>query len=89
MDAALRAYQLQSGGHIHAGGQVVPIGASVAGQPGEHEPQYVEQLRRGAEGAADAGDPWPLVQSQGRGNIAQVLYLGLFRLGHSPAGVGG
>ena len=89
VDAALRAYQLQPGGYIHAGCQVVPIGAAVAGQPGEHEPQYVEQLRRGAEGAADAGDPRPLVQSQGRGNIAQVLHLGLFRLGHSPAGVGG
>ena len=41
---AFRAEQLFPGRHPQRRGQIMPIGAAVAGQTGVHEPQAVEQL---------------------------------------------
>ena len=47
------------------------------------------QLRPGAEGAADARHPRPLVQGQRRGHVEHLVHVRLGRLGHPPPGVGG
>ena len=69
--------------------QIVAVGAAVAGQTGEHEPQGVQQLRPGAEGAADAGHAGPLVEGQGGGDVAHLLHVRPTGLGHAPSRVGG
>ena len=75
--------------HVHGRGNGMPVGAAMAGKTGVHEAQAVEKLRAGAEGAADAGDPGPLVQGQGRGHIEHFLHLRPGGLGHAPPGIGG
>ena len=75
--------------HRQGGGQVVPVGAAVAGQAGVHQAQGVEQLRPRAEGGADPRHPRPLVEGQGGGDVAHRLHLRLGGLGHPPPGVGG
>ena len=67
----------------------MPIGAAVAGQAGEHEPQTVQQLGTRAEGAADARHTGPLVQRQRGGDVKHLIHLCLGGLGHAAAGVGG
>ena len=62
MDAAHGTDQLLLCSHIERGGYVMAIRAAVAGQPGKHKAQAVQQLRAGAEGAADARDPGTLTQ---------------------------
>ena len=61
----------------------------MAGQPGEHQAQAVEQLGAGTEGAADAGDAGPLMESQSRGDIEHLVHLGFGCLGHAPSRIGG
>ena len=67
----------------------MPVRAAVAGQTGEHQPQTVEQLRAGAEGAADAGQAGPLVQSERGRHVQHLVHVGLCGLRHAPPGVGG
>ena len=67
----------------------MPVGAAVAGKPGEQEPQAVQQLRSRAEGAADTRHTGALVQRQGGGDIQRLLHTGLGGLGHAAAGIGG
>ena len=61
----------------------------MAPEAGEHEAEAVEQLRRRAEGAADAGDARALVQSEGGGNVPDLVHLRLARLCDPAAGIGG
>ena len=89
MGAALGTDQLLPGGHRQGGRQIMPVGAAMAGQTGEHQPQTVQKLGAGAEGAADARHTRPLVQGQRGGHIQHLIHRGLGRLGHAPAGVGG
>ena len=84
-----RADQLPLRRHVHGGRQIVAVGAGMAGQPGEHEPQTVQHLRSGAEGAADPRNAGALSQGQGRRHITHLVHLGPLRLGHTAAGVGG
>ena len=86
---ALRALQRLPRRHRQGGRHIVPVGAAVAGQPGVHQTQGVEQLRAGAEGAADAGHSWPLVEGQGGGDVAHVIHIRPGRLGHPSSGIGG
>ena len=65
------------------------MGQRWLGQPGEHEPQAVEQLGTGAEGAADARYTGALVQGQSRRDIEHLVHLSPGSLGHPAAGVGG
>ena len=83
-----RADRLPHRGHIHGRLHIVAVGAAVAGQAREHEPQAVEELRHGPEGAPDPGDARPLVQGQGCRHIADVVHMGPRRLRHPPSGVG-
>ena len=69
--------------------EIMPVRAAVAGQAGEHQPQTVEQLRAGAEGAADAGHAGPLVQSERGRHVQHLVHVGLCGLRHAPPGVGG
>ena len=87
--AAHRAHQLLPRRHRQGGRHVVPIGAAVAGQAGPHQPQAVEELRPGAEGAADARHAGPLVQRQGRRDVQHLVHVRPGRLGHPAAGIGG
>ena len=86
---AFRADQFLSGGHLQGRGEIVPIGAAMAGQAGEHQPQAVEQFCTRAEGAADARHPRPLMQRQRRGYVKRFLHIRPGRLGHPPPGIGG
>ena len=86
---AFRADQFLSGGHRQGRRQIMPVGAAVAGQAGEHQPQAVEQFCTRAEGAANARHPWPLMQRQRRGYVKRFLHIRPGRLGHPPPGIGG
>ena len=59
------------------------------GQPGEHQAQAVQKLGHGAKGGAHPGHAGPLVEGQCGGNIADLVHLRLFGLGHPAAGIGG
>ena len=67
----------------------MPIGAAVAGETGEHQPQAVQQLGSCAEGAADTRHAGPLVQRQRRRDVEHLIHLCLGGLRHTAAGVGG
>jgi len=67
----------------------MPVRAAVACEAGVHEPQAVQKLRAGAEGAADARYARPLVQRQRRRDIQHLFHRGFRSLGHPAAGVGG
>ena len=67
----------------------MPIRAAVAGKAGVHEPQAVQKLRPGAEGAADARHAGALMERQRGGDIQRLVHTGLGSLGHAAAGVGG
>ena len=75
--------------HIERRLQIVPVRAAVGGEPGEHQPQAVEQLRAGPERAADARHAGALPQGKGRGDIQHLVHARLLRLCHAPPGVGG
>ena len=75
--------------HVQGRRDIVPVGTAMAGQAGVHEAQAVEKLGPRAKGAADPRDAGTLVQGQRGGHIAQLVHLGLGRLGHAAAGVGG
>ena len=86
---AFGADQLFPGGHQQRRGNIVPVGTAMAGKPGIHEPQAVQQLRTCAEGAADAGDAGPLMQGQCGRHIEDLVHGGVSRLSHPAAGIGG
>ena len=87
--AAFRAINRLLGGDVQRWRHVMAVGAAVAGQAGEHEPQTVQQLGTRAEGAADARHTGPLVQRQRGGDVKHLIHLCLGGLGHAAAGVGG
>ena len=89
LSSTLRADQLPPRRHRHGGGMVMSIGAAVAGKAGIHEPQAVQKLRHGTEGAADPRQPGPLVEGQGCRDVLDAVQLGLGGLGHPPSGIGG
>ena len=74
---------------VHRRRDLMPVRAPIDRQPGEHEPQTVEQFRHRAEGAADPGYAGSLMQRQGRRHVAHLVHLGLCGLGHSSPGIGG
>ena len=69
--------------------QIVAVGTAMAGEPGKHQPETVEQFRSSAEGTADPWDPGPLVESQSRWDIQHLIHRCFGRLGHPAPGVGG
>ena len=85
--AAYGASYLEHRGEVYAGLQVVSVGASVMGQPREHQPHAVQELRRSAERAPYPGNSGTLVQRKSRRNVADVVHIGAGSLGHAPAGV--
>ena len=89
MSAALRADQFLSCSYGECGRKIMPVGTSVAGETGIHEPEAVEQLGSGAEGAADARHARTLVERKGSRHIQYLVHIRLCRLGHPPSGVGG
>ena len=85
-DGAL--YRLHRG-HGERRRRVVPVRAAVAGAARKQQPQAVQQLRPGAEGAAYARHARTLPQRERRGDVQHVVHLRPLGLGHSPARVGG
>ena len=84
-DAAHGAHRLLHGRHIHGRRHIMPVGAAMAGQTGEHESEAVKQLRHGSESASDSRDSGPLVQGQGSRHIADIIHMSPCSLGHPPA----
>ena len=80
-----RADQLLPRSHRQRGLQIMTVGATVTGQPGEHEAKAVQKLRTCSKGAPDSRNPRSLVKSQRRWNIADLVHLSLGRLGHPPS----
>ena len=89
LGTAYGASDFEHAREVDARFQVVAVGAAVVGEPGEHEPDAVEQLRGGTERTPDPGHPGTLVERQSGGHIADVVDLGTRCLGHASAGVGG
>ena len=83
------AGDLLHSGHSEGRRAVMTLGATMAGQTGEHETQAVQQLRHGAESAADPGDARPLVKGQSRRNITDLVHIRSGCLGHASAGISG
>ena len=67
----------------------MPVGTAMASQAREHQAQTVQEFRRRAEGTAHPGDSRPLVQSQRRRDITDLLHFRPARLGDAAAGIGG
>lgn len=65
------------------------IGTAVAGEPGKHQPETIEQFRAGAEGAADSRNPGPLMEGQSRRDVQYLVHRSFGRLGHPAPGIGG
>ncbi|MDD2626311.1 MAG: hypothetical protein PHI87_02035 [Candidatus Methanomethylophilus sp.] len=63
--------------------------AAMAADPGKEQPQAVEQFGDGAKSAPDAGDGRPLVKSQGRRDILDVVQVRPVCLRKPAAGIGG
>ena len=89
MRAALRADQFLPGRNSQGRLQIMPIRAAVAGQPGKHQPQAVQQFRSRAEGTADTRHAGTLMKCQRCGNIQRLVHAGPGRLCHPSAGIGG
>ena len=87
--AAFGADQLALRRHVQRRREVVSVRAAVRREARVHEPERVEQFRRGAERGADAGDARTLSESQRGRHVAHVVHLRALRLRHPPAGVGG
>ena len=66
----------------------MPVGAAVAREPGEHQPEAVEQFRARAESAPDSRDARPLVHGEGGRNIQDFIHICFRGLCHSPSRVG-
>ena len=66
---------------------VMAVRAAMAGQSGKHKPETVQELGHGAEGAADARYPRPLVQGQGSRDVTDIIYIRPSCLGHAPSGI--
>ena len=89
MRAAHRTDDFLHKRHRHGGLHIVAVRTAVAPQPGKEEAQTVQQLRGRTEGRPDAGNARTLMQRQCGRHIADLLRIGLFRLGHSPPRIGG
>ena len=87
--AAFRADQRPLCGNGKCGGQIVTVWASVAGQPGIHKTQDVEQLGSGAEGAADTRNTRALPKRQCSRDIEYLIRLSFCSLCHTTSGIGG
>ena len=87
--AAHRAAKLLSGSHRQSWFQIMPVGAPVAGKPGKHQPETVQQFRACPEGTPDTRDTGTLVQGQGRRHVQHFIHLGFGRLGHPPSRIRG
>ena len=57
--------------------------------PGKHQPQAVQQLRKCPERTADAGHSRSLAQRKRRRYVPDLLHIRPFRLRHPPARISG
>ena len=89
MFPAFRTDQFLTCCYSQSGLQIMSVRTSVAGKPGEHEPETVQKFSSGAEGAADAGHPGTLVKGQGGRHIQYLVNLCFCCLCHAPPCVGG
>ena len=89
VSAAFRAGQLLTRRDSKCGRVIVSVRAPVAGKPGVHEAETVEELGPCAECAADPGDSRALVEGKGSGDIQNVVHVSLRRLGHAPPCISG
>ena len=76
-------------GDVNGGLVQVAARARVVAQARVGQAQGVEDLRRGAEGGAHAGDGRALVEGQGRGHVLDGVDVGAGGLGQAAARVGG
>ena len=88
MSPADRTHLLPLRRHVHGRFQIVAVGAAVAGEPGEHQPKAVEELRTRAECTADARKRRSLMQGQGCRHVKDLVHGGAGCLGHAAAGIG-
>ena len=88
-DAAFRTGQFLFRRDRQRGSVIMSVGTAVAGQPGEHQPQTVEQFGAGPERAADPRHAGTLMQSQRSGHIKNFIHLRSRRLSHASAGISG
>ena len=72
-------------GYPQGGFHIVSVGASVAGQPGEHKPEAVEQFRPRAESAAYARNCRSLMHCESGRNIKHLIHIGSCGLRHSSS----
>ena len=68
---------------------VMPVGAAMTRNPGKHQPQAVQQLRKCPERTADAGHSRSLAQRKRRRYVPNLLHIRPFRLRHPPARISG
>ena len=85
--AAFGADELALRRHVQGRREVMPVRTSMRREARVHEPQRVQQLRRRAEGGADARHSGTLPQGERGGNVANVLDVRPLRLRHAATRV--
>ena len=67
--------------------QIMPVRATVTGQPGIHKPQTVQQLRTCPECTPNSGNARSLMKGQCRRNMQNFINQSFRSLRHTPSGI--
>ena len=82
-----RTDKVLADGHVRRWIQIMSVRTTMAGQPREHQPQAVQELRRRAKSAADSWHRWALSERKRCRHIVDLVKLRRLRDRHAPSGV--